>query len=412
MFDASAIDRCLNGFVEREMLMGCGLMLYSKGKVVYKKSFGFAAADGSRPFAGDTLVRCYSVSKTFTCAGLMQLFEKGAFTLDTPVAEFLPEFSDPVVCKTPGSMEETEPARRPITIRHLLTMTSGIPYMSFVPGEGPVQDAMFGEIVQMAANVQSGQNTYCLGDLVKMIASHPLCFHPGEHWMYGFSHAVLGRLIEVISGKTLGEYLSHHIWQPLGLTNTFFNNALPAGAQLAEQMLAPEVSAALEQNGARMTRSRSGKIVGYAGEVMPLGATGIEIPCGGMVSTLDDLSVYFAMLAEGGAWQGERILHRRTVDLMRANQISAEHRSEMWQWSSSNLGFGYGLGYRTMMDFATAGFYLPEGSFGWDGAAGCYLLANPAQRFALAFTEQSLPHHILETIPRVLGTAAGTWEDA
>ena len=150
--------------------------------------------------------------------------------------------------------------------------------------------------------------------------------------------------------------------------------------------------------------SSSGEIkeaVGSKIDVLPGSNLGIELPCGGLISTLHDLGRFYSMFANGGQWNGTRILGRRTIDLIRANELSTEQLPD-FTVLSNNRGFGYGLGYRTMRSAAEAGFYLPEGTFGWDGACGCYGLANPDSHFSFVFVEQSLPHHIDYTIPRIV----------
>lgn len=142
--------------------------------------------DGRLPLTEDTRLRLYSVSKTFTIAGFLKLYEKGFFSLDDPVSRYLPEFSHPVVCLSKEDISQVEPAKRPITIRHLLTMTSGIPYMGLSLGAGLVEDAYYEKIDNMLAKVRQGEQ-YRLKDFVRMIADIPPLFPPGEQWMYGFS---------------------------------------------------------------------------------------------------------------------------------------------------------------------------------------------------------------------------------
>lgn len=396
------LDSVLERFVTEGTVAGCGMTVTQNGEVLYSRCVGAASADGSRPLTEDTRLRLYSVSKTFTCAALMKLYEQGLFALDEPVAKYLPAFSNPMVCTSETDIHDVVPAKSPITIRQLLTMTSGIAYEAFDPGEGIVQQTMLKEMQALQERVYQGE-TIVLADIVNMIAAQPLCFHPGEHWLYGFSHAVAGRLIEVLSGKRLSDYLREEMWNPLGLTKTCFNYEVPDGEELAEQMVSAELCKplGLKQGESPILRTGRGILYGSKRDVLPCAELGAEIPCGGITSTLHDLGIHFSMFANHGMLKGTRILGARTIDLMRANHLNPTQLEEFTQWEN-NRGFAYGLGYRTMQSPAKAGFYMPEGSFGWDGATGCYGLASPDRRLAVVFVEQSLPHHIVYTIPRVM----------
>ena len=163
------LDAVLNRFVEEETLTGCGLQIYRDNQLIYNNCVGAASADGTRPLTQDTRLRLHSMSKTFTCAALMTLYDKGLFALNDPVAEYLPEFSNPVVCVSDTDINDVVPAKAPITIRHLLTMTSGLPYWSFLPGEGIIQDDILVTVNEMAEGFREGK-TYELADFVKKIA--------------------------------------------------------------------------------------------------------------------------------------------------------------------------------------------------------------------------------------------------
>lgn len=405
------LTNTLNRFVEDKVLIGCGMQVISNDEIVYSHVAGNAALDGHLLLTEDTRLRLYSVSKTFTVAGFLKLYEQGLFSLDDPVCRYLPEFSHPLVCVSEDDLSQTVPANRQITIRNLLTMTSGIPYMGVSLGKGLIEDAYYQKIDGMLARIGQGSR-YSLGDFVKMIAEIPLCFHPGEHWMYGFSHAVIGRLIEVISGKLLSRYLQDEIWGPLGLSKTCFNIEVPEGEKIAEQIIFEEADRPMGRkvgdSGAE-TAVPAGPLYGCKTDVMPLCTSGIEVPCAGMVSTMRDLGQFVRMLSNGGVYEGRRILGRRTLDLARTDHLNRRQLEEFTQWEN-NRGFSYGLGFRTFRSSAEAGFYLPEGSFGWDGATGCYLLANPGNRFGFVFVEQSMPHHIAYTIPRLMAALNSEFE--
>lgn len=395
------LNRVLDQFVGEGTLTGCGLQIFLDNQRIYNRCVGAASADGVRPLTEDTLLRLHSMSKTFTCAALMTLYDKGLFALDDPIAHYLPEFSNPMVCVSDTDIHDVVPAKTPITIRHLLTMKSGLTYWAFEPGEGIIQDDLLHTMKELEQDVRQGK-TYNLEDFVKIISKKPLRANPGERWIYGLSLTVVGRLVEVLSGKRLSNYMWETIWKPLGLTRTCFTHQVPDGEEIAELMVSKDICKPLGLKIGEMSSSgESREAIGSKIDVLPGTNLGIELPCGGLISTLHDLGRFYCMFANGGQWNGTRILGRRTIDLMRANQLTPEQLVDFTELAN-NRGFGYGLGYRTMRSAAEAGFYLPEGTFGWDGACGCYGLANPDNHFSFVFVEQSLPHHIDYTIPRIV----------
>lgn len=396
------LNTVLDRFTESGILTGCGMRIFKDGEMIYDRCTGVSTADGSRAFTADTRLRMHSMTKNFTCAAAMTLYDQGLFGLDDPIADYLPEFANPMVCVSDTDVSQVVPAASPITIRQLLSMRSGIPYWDFpgVPSEGIVQHAYLEMQQEMAARVRAGESN-SLENLVKQIAAMPLCFHPGERWMYGLSLTVIGRLIEVLSGKYLSEYMQKTIWEPLGMTGTCFVTQLDGTEQIGEVMIPAELAEPMGLNMDVISHPKGREDVFCSKvDVLPGTDLGVELPCGGLISTMHDIGRLFAMFAGGGELEGVRVLGCRTIDLMRTNQLTLEQLPDFAVMT--NKGFGYGLGYRTMLDPSDAGFYMPAGSFGWDGASGCYGLANPDEKLAIVFAESSVPHHIAYTIPRVV----------
>ena len=395
------LNGVLERFISEGILTGCGMQVFKDNRLIYNHCVGSSTVSKETLLTDHTRLRIYSLSKTFTCACLMTLYEKGLFALDDPISRYIPEFSNPTICTSDTDISDVVPARRPITIRHLMTMTAGISYMSFVPEAGNlIEEHLLSHIRQFEADAIAGKPR-TLHDLIAVIAKTPLKFEPGTHWLYGLDLSVIGYLVEVLSGKRLSEYMRETILEPLGLTNTCFNYEI-SDAEIANQTI-PEAAwglLELDVNQNEVKETPLGRVYGSKKAFTPGERLGFELPCGGMVSTLRDVGIYYAMLANGGSWNGVRILSPRTIDLMRTNNLDhVQMKDFAWE---QNRGFGYGLGYRTMMSPSEAGFYLPEGSFGWDGASGCYALASPDHKLAVVFAEQSLPHHITYTIPRVM----------
>ena len=396
------LNTVLNSFTDEGTLTGCGMRIFKDGRMIYDRCTGVSTADGSQAFTADTRLRMHSMTKNFTCAAAMTLYDQGLFALDDPVADYLPEFANPVVCVSDADISQVVPAASPITIRQLLSMRSGIPYWDFpgVPSEGIVQHAFLEMQQEIAARVRAGESN-SLENLVKEIAAMPLCFHPGERWMYGLSLTVIGRLVEVLSDERLSEYMRKTIWEPLGMTGTCFVTQLNGTEQIGEVMIPAELAEPMGLNPDEISHPVGREDVFCSKvDVLPGTDLGVELPCGGLISTMHDIGRLFAMFAGGGELEGVRVLGRRTIDLMRTNQLTPDQLPGFAQMT--NKGFGYGLGYRTMLDPSDAGFYMPAGSFGWDGASGCYGLADPESNLAIVFAESSVPHHIAYTIPRVV----------
>jgi len=189
------VDDYLKRIIDQQEVAGAGALIIRHGEEAYCKSFGAQDRDKNIPMANDTIYRIYSMSKTFTIVTAMTLYEKGLFKLHDPIAEFLPAFKDvKVAAHDDRGQVQLVPAKNPITFEHLFTMTSGIPYPG--PGSYSSQSA-----AALHAQSKGNETTRAMADLA---AQAPLCFHPGEYWMYGFSHDVLGALVEVLSGKSLG----------------------------------------------------------------------------------------------------------------------------------------------------------------------------------------------------------------
>jgi CubicO group peptidase (beta-lactamase class C family) len=345
---------------------GAGALVIRHGEEAYYKSFGLQDREKNIPMANDTIHRIYSLSKTFTLVTAMTLYEKGLFKLHDPIAEFLPAYKDlTVAAHDDRGQVQVVPAKNPITFEHLFTMTSGIPYPG--PGSYSSQTAA-GQRAQLKGN----ETTRVLADLA---AQAPLCFHPGEYWMYGFSHDVLGALVEVLSGKTLGAYMQEVIFDPLGLTDTGF---------FVPQDKRPRLAKAYEW-------TESGLKEKTDLEPVALSAPAVESGGGGLCSTLRDVGRYALMLLNNGKLGDERVLSRKTLELIRRNHVAPSQNLERFIFSS-HAGYGYGLGVRTMADTAVAGLNGSPGEWAWDGMLlGTWFCVDPAEDMIAVFLIQRYP---------------------
>ena len=220
-FDTARLDRIhtwMQTYVDEQKYPGSSVLISRGGDEVYFNAVGQRNIAENLPFGRDTVARIYSMTKPITSVALMMLVERGLFQLETPVSEFIPEFADArALLPDATSLEQTEPCEVP-TLRQLLTHTSGLSY-SFNPGLVPKAMAEFKR--------DFGPSKLSLQEMAKQIATMPLAFKPGERWEYSVGIDIIGRVIEVASGKTLDQFFADEIFTPLGMTETAFN--VPAG---------------------------------------------------------------------------------------------------------------------------------------------------------------------------------------
>lgn len=292
---------------------------------------------------GDELFFLYSASKPITCTAALQLYEQGLIGLDDPVSRFLPEFAHMQVKKG----NTTVPAETVMTIRHLFTMTSGINYNL---GSPEIQ-------AQLAENPLSSTR-----ELVRAIAKMPLEFEPGTHFMYGLSHDVLAAVIEAVSGMSYGEYLQKHIFDVCGMKRTYVGYGPEAehiyplcryDAETAQNIPTEKVNAFILS-----PKYQSG------------GA--------GIISCVEDY-----VLFEKAMVNGELLLKKETIDLMRANGLCEQAYQD---FQNCKPGYSYGLGVRTNINSP----FSVIGEFGWDGAAGAYVMLDPDNHVSVFYATHIL----------------------
>ncbi|GHT96575.1 hypothetical protein FACS1894141_6880 [Spirochaetia bacterium] len=298
------LDGYLQRVVDTGQAAGVGALISRHGKTAYRSSFGLRDIENKLPMQNDSIYRIYSMTKTFTIVTAMTLYEKGLFKLHDPIGAFLPAFTDMQVAEhDKRGTVELVPARSPVTFHQLFTMTSGIPY----PGDDRYSARIMAEIHGKAARDAAKGKPWNTAQMIDATAKAPLCFHPGEYWMYGFSHDVLGRLIEVISGKTLGQYMQEVIFDPLGLKDTAFYVPQEKRSRLAKPYEVTK-KGLVEL---KLTGRDPGAVIA---------APAFESGGGGLASTLDDVGRYAQMLLNAGKLDGERVLSRKTIDLIRQSR--------------------------------------------------------------------------------------------
>jgi CubicO group peptidase (beta-lactamase class C family) len=337
--------------------------------------FGSTYMDRERalPMADDAIFRIYSMTKPIASVALMQLYERGMFQLLDPVHRYIPEWRTLKV----GVVGEDESVtlvkpERPMNMRDVLMHTTGLPGGLFP--ENPI-DAGF---VRARSELGSGQT---LESVTALLAEHPLKFHPGTHWNYGISTDIVGRLVEILSGLRLDEYLAREIFEPLGMVDT--------GFFVPEESL-PRLAACYEYRPASPPRLAEGQF-----------ANGILRPrsylsgAGGLVSTTHDYVAFCQMLAGGGQLHGRRVLGRKTIELMTVNHLrggATLQEMAVGGFGEANFdGVGFGLGFAVGLGPAATAMAGSPGEFYWGGAASTAFWVDPVEDLFAVFMTQLLP---------------------
>lgn len=330
---------------------------------VFRHHAGFADFEARKPMCGDELFNLYSTTKPITCAAALQLYEQGKFLLSDPLYEYMPEFRHMYVLhRSPYEREHIEPAASPITVRDLFTMSAGFDYDLNTP-----------EVKKVIEETDGRAPTR---EIIRAYASKPLLYDPGTRWAYSLAHDVLGALIEVVSGERFGDYLRRHIFEPLGMNRTGFERT-------------PEIESKMMAQYRYNSVTRQCDNIGVGNSY----TAGSEYESGGagLISCVEDYAKFVSMLANGGAGKnGERILGRCTIDLMRTNHLDPARIKDFTGRFGHYSGYGYGLGVRTHMNPAESGSLSPVGEFGWYGAAGAFMLADPVNKISMFYVQHAL----------------------
>lgn len=382
--DLSAL---LKQFVENGPA-GCGCAVAKNGKTLYEGYFGYADLEEKRPITEDTVYRLISMTKVVSCTAALMLYERGKFLLNEPIYEYFPEYRNTqVFVKEADGKVHTIKSKSPMLIKHAFTMSVGL---GFPFGDLPTAKGMS----EVKDELQKKYGKYDIVTEVKAMGNVPVEFHPGTHWQYGYGHDIIAGLIQVISGKTVGQFLQDEIFGPLGMENT--------GYRYREGMESRMASNYRKDKNGRMI-----KVPGFLDEFHQPDAL-YESGGAGLYSTINDYLKFSQMLANGGSYNGKRIIGRKTIDLMRTNHLNEE---QLKDFSSSYLaGYGYGLGVRTLMSKAQGHSNGSIGEFGWTGMLGTYVSIDPQEGFSVVYMHQMEPnmeeyHHL-----RVRAVANGCLE--
>ncbi|MFK7898719.1 MAG: serine hydrolase domain-containing protein [Myxococcota bacterium] len=385
------LDRVLEGFVDREQIPHFQLQVARRGKLVHEHIYGTMSRESGEPLGRDSIYRLYSMTKVITGVATLIAYEQGRFLLHEPVANYLPELADVRVMEwgTNGRSAIVD-AERPITILDLLRHTSGFSYNFIAPS--PL-GKMYTE-AGITPGLKPGARPSALGEpgpnegidleeMVKRLGEIPLIAQPGTAWNYGVSMDVLGRLIEVTTGRPFDAFLEEEIFLPLGMRDTaFFVSEDRLDRFPACYIPTPDQGMALQDDP---------RLSGYRKRpALPSGG-------GGLVGTADDYMRFAQMLLNQGRVAERQLLSPRVLRMMMTNQLpqdtfGARPLAALYGRTLANdsLGVGFGLTGSVITDSTYTGLPVSEGSFGWGGAASTYFWVDPEEDIAVIFMTQLL----------------------
>ena len=358
------IDTMLLQAIEDKWIAGAVGFIARDGKIIYNRAFGESDIENRVPMQADNIFRIASQTKAIASIGLMMLFEEGKFLLDDPVSRYIPEFANPRVLDKFNEKDTTYttvPANREITIRDLLTHTTGIDYAGI---GSPTMKAIYS-----AAGFTGGfgNDKVTIGDDIKILGRLPLVHQPGERFTYGLNVDVVGYLIEVLTGEKLDQYLKSRIFDPLGMSDTWF--------YLPEELKGRLVKVNSENAGHQVAPTPQ-DIVNY-----PLAKGAYFSGGAGLSSTTKDYAIFLQMLLNKGEYNGKKLLSSRTVELITSNQIG-----------NLNLGVNkFGLGFELTTEKGQSILGISEGSFAWGGYFGTTYWADPEKKLVGLLFMQQVP---------------------
>jgi CubicO group peptidase (beta-lactamase class C family) len=376
--------------VADDKIAGVVTLVARRGEVVHLECVGLMDRESNKPMVPDAIFRIYSMTKPIICVALMTLYEKGGFQLIDPVAKYIPAFQDlQVYAGGEGTDIELVDLARPVTVRDLLTHTSGLTYHWLE--YGPVEETY------RKARVSSQKP---LSEFVADLLEVPLAFQPGTAWRYSYAHDVVAHLIEVMSGQPLDVYLRENLFEPLGMVDTGYyvsQNKLDRLVAMygTGDIVEPDMTITRWYEDTALAGS---KLIASATNSLESGPHNVFRGGHGLVSTAQDYYRFSQMLLNGGALGEERVLGRKTVELMTANGLLPE----LMPYEIGGMyspGYGYGLGMRVLMDVGQAQIPGSVGEFGWAGAANTYFWIDPQEELIGVLMAQFQPDGFFPVTP-------------
>ncbi len=367
--DKARIDAALKAMIADGRAAGTSALIWQDGREVYFGAAGMADREAKHPMRRDTIAQIYSMTKPVTGVALMQLWERGKFRLDDPLAKYLPEYATMRVYagKDAAGQPRYVPAERPITVRDILRHTAGFAYGA---GPTPAHDAY------VAAEPLA--LTIPLAEASKRLAGVPLLYQPGTQWEYSIAVDVQAALVEKLSGQPFASYVQTHIFEPLKMTETAWRQP---DARL------PRFAA--------MNVKKDGKLVQQAAakaQVLNFRDHALTPGGFGLASTLDDYQRFARMFLNKGELDGARILKPSTIRLMATDQIDPAITERAWLPGKGHVGFGFDFAVRKGQPLTAQENRGATGEYFWDGMASTLFWVDPANRLTAVFFVQTIPY--------------------
>lgn len=359
------MDALLGGEVSSGRLGGASLAVEHRGERVYTACFGV-----DKP---DSIYKIYSMSKPVTAVAVMTLYERGLIDLWQPVSDFIPAFKDMRVATPEGVVR----AETPVTLNHLLNMTSGMVYPS---SDGNASERAMADVERSLKARSAAGERFTTAQVCSELASAPLMFEPGQGFKYGVSADILGGVIELVSGMSVGEYLKTQIFEPLNMQDTAFYVPSEKHSRLTRMYMR-------DPDGQRVLTAGKAELE-WLGLTAPTQTPPFLSCGGGLYSTLEDYARFARMLLNEGRYDGLTLLSPATVRYMRSSHMTDIQRRCFTLTGMD--GYDYGCLMRIMRDNGAAASNGSIGEFGWDGLPGCYFFVDPATDTTFIYMQQIL----------------------
>ena len=370
-------DSLIDEYMNNGWLPGGVFLIARHGKIVYYKNFGYRSINNEKEYQKDDIFRIASMTKAITSVSIMQLYERGKLCLDDPVSKYIPAFKDIGMLdqfNPADSSFTTIPPKRAITIRHLLTHTSGIGYGDFDNGNLRAAYSKVG-----MTGVGLSHESWTTEEFINRLAKVPLAFHPGEKYLYGLNMDILGRVIEVVADMPLNQYFKQNVFAPLGMVDTYFylpkekqDRLVPVYSQTKDGVLMKQ-----EDSTVQLIDYPKRKDIGhYAGG-------------GGLSSTAIDYARLIQALVNNGEYNGTQILGRKTIELMTADQLITLNRNGT---GISNIpGNTFCLGFGLLTEEAAGLNSKSPGTYEWGGYFSTKYFIDPKEELIFVGMTQILP---------------------
>ena len=363
------IPEIMQEMTDKAYVSGVTCMVLQNGEEQCYYETGYRDISAGYQMTRDTIHRLYSMTKPVTAAAAMILLEEGKIDLMDQVSDYLPGFRNQYVIERGVIV----PVKQPMTIQHLLNMTSGLVY----PGEGNPAEIRCDKLMEEVKSKLLTEQAITTVGLANRVGKLPLAFMPGTTWQYGLSADVLGAVVEVVSGMRFGEFLAKRLFEPLGMKDTAFYVPQDKQNRLAKVYRDGE-QGLVEETGYNLA-------IQNKMEIPPA----FESGGAGLCSTIDDYAKFTQMLMEGGTYQGIRILAPKTVEYMTTAHVTPAQQRGVDTWESL-AGYTYGNLMRILVDPGAGVGIGSKGEYGWDGWLGTYMMNDPAHNLTLLIMHQKV----------------------